>query len=518
MTTRQHKSAAVAVSLVLHLAVFIGFMEAPGIEIPRASETEYKQAFQGKEEKIVWYKFRRELPSVHPARTKKDSRSLKAETEAKQAMVSAPGNAPKRDQMVWTAAPELDAPKPLESANILAIKLPEQPVLAPDAPELKPAATEAAKLETPLPAKTFVEPPAAPKQALSAPQLAADAPQLAAQTAITATVPSAKLPPRPYTAPPTQQRAATAFSPLAEAPQLAASITPGGGFTGPTAKLPPRPFTAPAGTASARGEKVGVSVDAPPPMEANSKELNLAVVGLNPVDKLGPPPSASTAGAFSAGPKINPKGAASEAGGPGLSVPDLFVRGPKEPKSDLLAQAYAAPTAPETLRAAMRGGEPVMTVRVPAEPAVPHVNATKVSGAPDPRFNGRDVFMMAIQMPNLTSYSGSWLMWYADRTAREVGLAPIAAPVAHRKVDPKYIAAAVEERIEGDVTLACVIDEEGNVKGVEVVRGIDARLNQSAEEALAKWEFYPATRKGTPVAVDVLVQIPFRLAPKTPKR
>jgi len=34
--------------------------------------------------------------------------------------------------------------------------------------------------------------------------------------------------------------------------------------------------------------------------------------------------------------------------------------------------------------------------------------------------------MMAIQMPNLTSYSGSWLMWYADRTAREVGLAPVA--------------------------------------------------------------------------------------------
>ena len=50
--------------------------------------------------------------------------------------------------------------------------------------------------------------------------------------------------------------------------------------------------------------------------------------------------------------------------------------------------------------------------------------------------------MMAIQMPNLTSYSGSWLMWYADRTAREAGLAPVAPPVAHRKVDPKYIAAA----------------------------------------------------------------------------
>jgi outer membrane biosynthesis protein TonB len=49
---------------------------------------------------------------------------------------------------------------------------------------------------------------------------------------------------------------------------------------------------------------------------------------------------------------------------------------------------------------------------------------------------------------------------------------------------------------------------------VEVVRGLEDRLNRSAEEALAKWEFTPATRRGEPVAVDVLVEIPFRLAPR----
>src|SRR5881397_584101 len=99
----------------------------------------------------------------------------------------------------------------------------------------------------------------------------------------------------------------------------------------------------------------------------------------------------------------------------------------------------------------MRNGEPAMTARAAGDSnsrALGSVVPTKVSGAPDPRFNGRDVFMMAIQMPNLTSYSGSWLMWYADRTAREAGLAPIAAPVPHRKVDPKYVATAVEERVE----------------------------------------------------------------------
>jgi TonB family protein len=68
------------------------------------------------------------------------------------------------------------------------------------------------------------------------------------------------------------------------------------------------------------------------------------------------------------------------------------------------------------------------------------------------------------------------------------------------------------------VTLGCVINETGHVASVELIRGIDPRLNESAMGALAKWEFYPATRNGVPVVVDVLVRIPFRLAPKLPRR
>ena len=103
-------------------------------------------------------------------------------------------------------------------------------------------------------------------------------------------------------------------------------------------------------------------------------------------------------------------------------------------------------------------------------------------------------------------------MWYADRTAREKGLAPVAPPVPHRKVDPKYVASAASDRVEGKVQLFCVIGREGKVSSIELVHGADERLNQSAEEALAKWEFYPATRNGQAVDVDVVVEIPFVLA------
>jgi hypothetical protein len=38
-----------------------------------------------------------------------------------------------------------------------------------------------------------------------------------------------------------------------------------------------------------------------------------------------------------------------------------------------------------------------------------------VSAAPDKRLDGRVVYTVAINMPNVTSYSGSWILWYAER-------------------------------------------------------------------------------------------------------
>jgi len=67
------------------------------------------------------------------------------------------------------------------------------------------------------------------------------------------------------------------------------------------------------------------------------------------------------------------------------------------------------------------------------------------------------------------------------------------------------------------VRLACVITREGKVGGIELLRGLDDRLNRSAQEALGKWEFYPATRRGEPVEVDAVVEIPFRLEPLAPE-
>jgi periplasmic protein TonB len=90
-------------------------------------------------------------------------------------------------------------------------------------------------------------------------------------------------------------------------------------------------------------------------------------------------------------------------------------------------------------------------------------------------------------------------------------------PVPLRKVDPKYVAAAAADRVEGKVRLAAVIRRTGHVDSVAVLQGLDARLDASAEEAMSKWEFEPAVRNGVAVDVDAVVEIPFRLAPRAAK-
>jgi TonB family protein len=484
-----------AVSLLLHGIAFFALMNAPEIKLPEQSKSAYKLAIEGKETKLVWYKFDRELPAVQPPDTKAEHKPLRAELKFKQEIVASRKDAPKRTQMVWTPAPELKETKPVELPNILAIKLPEV-------------------------AKPFVPPPAVKQPKTAKIDLPADAPQLQAKPLDPVKLADSQRITKPFVPPPTKVpvKVAEVVAP-ADAPQIEArAIAPPA--LNDSFKAPARPFTAPPAKAAPTSGKQP-ALETPPDLVPNSRDLNLAVVGLNPSIKPPAIPANSSPGQFSAGPKIRSEGADSAGEGKGLTVPDLFVAGAKDAKPDLIAQAFAAPTSPLNMRAAARIAEPPgATPSVPKEDSPPagHSGAVKVSSAPDKRFTGRDVYMMAIQMPNLTSYSGSWLMWYADRTAREAGLSPVAPPVPRRKVDPKYVAAAAADRVEGKVQLACVIGKDGRVSTVELVRGLDDRLNQTAEEALAKWEFEPATRHGEPVEVDVLVEIPFRLAPRTQVR
>ena len=136
--------------------------------------------------------------------------------------------------------------------------------------------------------------------------------------------------------------------------------------------------------------------------------------------------------------------------------------------------------------------------------------------SPDKILSGKEVYTMHIDMPNLTSVSGSWELNFAQlderliRSAQQPSPSHLAAPVLERKVDPKYPPAAVKAHVEGEVILYAIIRKDGSVDSIQRVRGLETQLDQNAMAALKEWKFSPATRDGTPVDIEVVVHIPFR--------
>src|SRR5262249_36316411 len=152
-----------------------------------------------------------------------------------------------------------------------------------------------------------------------------------------------------------------------------------------------------------------------------------------------------------------------------ITMPDLLIRGGAPKRDSIATLARVEPTSRENLLAAVR---PI--VKSAVAPVAPVVEtpakslggAVRVTGGPDLRFDGRAVFPVALQMPNVTSYSGSWILWYAERKPTAGEAPDILPPSALRKVDPVYDLSAVEDRIEGKVQLAAVIHTDGYVYGI----------------------------------------------------
>ena len=503
------RPAPIAASLAAHAVLLALVAVSPAVDLPR-NPSAYKQLIAGQEHKLVWYKFKDKLPDVSPTQSQADRRPPRAEIRiARQSIVSSPKDAPKSTQMVWLPTPEIRLPKEVQSPNILAMQLPK-----PVRPAIKPKEFVPPKpVERVATAKTLAAPPV-PQVKMNVPNSTAALQQLAALQ-----------PPKAwktFVAPARKIQASFEVPLLPNAPAMAADANTGKGLPQSLAALPKvyKPFVPPVASVYHAGRGVdpggsSMGMPAPPELDAgppvpsglSANTLNAAVVGLNPADRLGPLPEGSRPAQFSAGPKLNPNGGTGARDGAGITVPDLMIRGGgKDTRPTLMARTTnpASPSAADSLRAASR----YLTVGDIGR------GAARVSSAPDPRFEGRQVYTTAIQMPNITSYVGSWLMWYADRNAVPLNAGVITPPLPHRKVDPKYIPAAADERVEGQVRLSCVIQKNGRVDLVQLVKGLDDRLDQSAIDALAKWEFTPAMRNGNPVDVDVLVEIPFRLAPR----
>ena len=82
---------------------------------------------------------------------------------------------------------------------------------------------------------------------------------------------------------------------------------------------------------------------------------------------------------------------------------------------------------------------------------------------------------------------------------------PIYAP------DPDYSDAARRAKWQGSVILWMVVGADGRPRDIRVQQQLGMGLDEKALEAVSKWRFQPATLNGQPVAVQINVEVSFRL-------
>jgi TonB family protein len=147
----------------------------------------------------------------------------------------------------------------------------------------------------------------------------------------------------------------------------------------------------------------------------------------------------------------------------------------------------------------------------------PDFAALPPGAKPETVFAYKRVYTLNVNMPNLNSATGSWILNFSELHTEAESIhhgqpaAELSGPVPLQKVDPKYPPTLISERVSGEVILYAVIRRDGSVDSVQLVRGIDEQLDANAMSALRQWKFRPAAKQGSPVELEAIVHIPFRL-------
>jgi TonB family protein len=132
---------------------------------------------------------------------------------------------------------------------------------------------------------------------------------------------------------------------------------------------------------------------------------------------------------------------------------------------------------------------------------------------PEKILSGKEVYTLHVNLPNLTSASGSWVLNFAQLD-EDVG-APfhprtgLSGPEPLSTVDPKYPQNLIAQHIRGQVILYAIIRKDGSVDSIQIVQSLDPQLDRNSIAALAQWKFHPGSRAGVPIDLEAVVYIPF---------
>ncbi|HXU45436.1 MAG TPA: TonB family protein [Thermoanaerobaculia bacterium] len=192
-----------------------------------------------------------------------------------------------------------------------------------------------------------------------------------------------------------------------------------------------------------------------------------------------PPPPPAAASAPSRPVTVKPPTA------PTVTPPAVVQPDPEPAKDPKPAQAES--TGPAT-------DDPTPPTASTNGPGVPGANGPGVPGATELRGPG--------VLPGVPAVS--------DQPYRIIGQA-IRPPVAVTRVEPRYTEEARKIRLQGTVVLEAIIDEQGRVTNVNILKGLSFGLDREAANAVSQWRFRPATLEGRPVKVYFNLTVQFHL-------
>jgi TonB family protein len=87
----------------------------------------------------------------------------------------------------------------------------------------------------------------------------------------------------------------------------------------------------------------------------------------------------------------------------------------------------------------------------------------------------------------------------------------VSAPRALDTPDPEYSEEARKAKFQGTCVLWLIVGPDGKPRDVKVARALGMGLDEKAIQAVRNWKFEPAMKDGKPVAVQINVEVNFRL-------
>jgi TonB family protein len=514
---------------IVAITILIAAVHFFGLHSPAMARAHFEHA------QVVYYARTEYLPPLDTRTAAAREPEKTDPVYAPQAIISVPAEADNRTQTIVTP-PSIKLKHDVAMPNIIAwSKTPAQPqLLIPPVP-LTPVA-EITRVAPALERRVVTPPPDASELARRR-----DQPEL----------------PTSVVAPPPDMRASSSAA-VFNAPQPAVvapppTVNPGvrtlGELNiGPSAVIAPAPQlpleaqrAAAGGSLSAR-VRMAPRVVPPPPTLAGagsgSAGAGFGSVGrvialsLHPaVGALTAVPNGNRRGTFAAG----PRGRAAASGAPGSSpgtavgngassgagngsgaghtragdLPVGLYAGHVDGRTSAVAGSNSAPEGAAT-PAGSASAPPPRVSSVPVKAATLGSTA-KLSDAERGVFGDRKFYSVTLNMPNLNSAGGSWVIRFAELNADDNSAkAALSQPNPTRKVDPGYPSQLMKENVSGTVILYAIIRADGTVGNVRVLRGVDDRLDRYARQAVSQWRFDPATKNGLPVDVEATFKIPFR--------